>query len=378
MHNKKKNKFICFALLTVFFLFIGQTTFQVQGEETAQILVELTTSPADPKTDERLELIQAAKAVNGELVLADPFGECDFLKEWSEDLKAEKKESIAEQLEAQAVKAANDDKAVTRIAPSKRSGRQLYFSGLQPGLYLLTGNDGKNFRLYPPVVVEVKSAPGENADLIQIFPKVEYPDIAVLKTDADDKAITGLPFEFRIYADEECKDELAVLTGEEKTGQTNFYTLSSKGTVYLKETKAPQGYKLSDEGIPVSFDGNTVSINEDQIVEAENNSGRYIISVKNEKDKGPIEDEDTSSSSSSDTTEDDASSSSTNKDKDSKNSKDSNNSKNSSSQKPGQSNGKTNTAAGTNLFGIMTVFAAAALCMTMLLVLMTQKRKQNK
>nr|WP_268259532.1 prealbumin-like fold domain-containing protein [Allobaculum mucilyticum] len=227
---------------------------------------------------------------------------------------------------------------------------------------MLTGNDGKNFRLYPPVVVEVKSAPGENADLIQIFPKVEYPDIAVLKTDADDKAITGLPFEFRIYADEECKDELAVLTGEKKTGQTNFYTLSSKGTVYLKETKAPQGYKLSDEGIPVCFDGNTVSINEDQIVEAENNSGRYIISVKNEKDKGPIEDEDTSSSetsdsssSSSDTTEDDA-----------------------SSQKPGQSNGKTNTAAGANLFGIMTVFAAAALCMTMLLVLMTQKRKQNK
>lgn len=59
--------------------------------------------------------------------------------------------------------------------------------------------------------------------------------------------------EFTLYSDSECKNVLATAETDPKTGIAIFEDLTYQ-TVYIKETKAPAGYQLSDEIIKVTID----------------------------------------------------------------------------------------------------------------------------
>ena len=58
--------------------------------------------------------------------------------------------------------------------------------------------------------------------------------------------IKSKDFKFTMYSDPECKDVLAVVNGNTETGIATFKGITY-GTYYIKETSAPEGYKLSDE-----------------------------------------------------------------------------------------------------------------------------------
>lgn len=92
--------------------------------------------------------------------------------------------------------------------------------------------------------------------------KIEMKDAPILtkiqvnKVDSiTKKPIKSLDFEFTLYADEECTQVLQVVKGNKENGTAIFEGLRY-GTVYVKETKAPKGYKLSDEVKKIVIDDN--------------------------------------------------------------------------------------------------------------------------
>lgn len=77
--------------------------------------------------------------------------------------------------------------------------------------------------------------------------------IKVNKVDYYDRKDILKVAEFTLYSDPECKNVLAIAETDPKTGIAIFEDLIYQ-TVYIKETKAPAGYQLSDEIIKVTID----------------------------------------------------------------------------------------------------------------------------
>lgn len=81
--------------------------------------------------------------------------------------------------------------------------------------------------------------------------------VEVNKVDSVTKEnIKSKDFEFTMYSDEECKNPIAVVKGDTETGVARFDDVTY-GTYFIKETKSPKGYKLSDEVKKVVIDENT-------------------------------------------------------------------------------------------------------------------------
>ena len=81
-------------------------------------------------------------------------------------------------------------------------------------------------------------------------------DIQVNKVDsATMKAICSKDFEFTMYSDPECTQVLAKVNANQENGTATFEDVDF-GTYYIKETKAPLGYLLSDEVKKVVVDEN--------------------------------------------------------------------------------------------------------------------------
>lgn len=77
--------------------------------------------------------------------------------------------------------------------------------------------------------------------------------IKVNKVDYYDRKDILKVAEFTLYSDSGCKNVLAIAETDPKTGIAIFEDLIYQ-TVYIKETKAPAGYQLSDEIIKVTID----------------------------------------------------------------------------------------------------------------------------
>ena len=72
-------------------------------------------------------------------------------------------------------------------------------------------------------------------------------DIQVNKVDSQTmKAIVSKDFEFTMYSDVECKNVISKVNGNPEEGTATFKDVPF-GTYYIKETKAPLGYELSNE-----------------------------------------------------------------------------------------------------------------------------------
>ena len=86
--------------------------------------------------------------------------------------------------------------------------------------------------------------------------------ISVRKVDSVTKeVIKSKKFAFSIYADKECTKEIKTVNANTEDGTATF-TDVEYGTYYIKETKAPVGYELSDEVKKVVVDENLEHVGE--------------------------------------------------------------------------------------------------------------------
>lgn len=181
--------------------------------------------------------------------------EDDFIKVEINKIDAETKESLSDaQLELYRYDEDNEKVLVeewTSVADAKRLNR------LPVGSYLLhEKNAPVGYEKANDIQFEVK----ETGDVQAVTMEDQriYTYVKVKKVDAKDheKVLAGA--EFTMYSDKECTKELAkVTTG--KDGVALFDHLKYQ-TVYIKETKAPEGYHLS-------ADTATININDDWVAE---------------------------------------------------------------------------------------------------------------
>ena len=85
-------------------------------------------------------------------------------------------------------------------------------------------------------------------------------DIQVNKVDSEtNEIIRSKDFAFTLYTDEDCTQEIKTVHANTEEGTATFEDLPY-GVYYIKETAAPQGYKLSDEVIKVELNDQTKGI----------------------------------------------------------------------------------------------------------------------
>lgn len=89
-------------------------------------------------------------------------------------------------------------------------------------------------------------------------------EIQVNKVDSiTKKNITSKDFEFTMYKDSDCKDAIKTVAGDKDKGTATFSV--TKGTWYIKESKAPQGYKLSEEVVKVEVKDDKMYVNDKEV-----------------------------------------------------------------------------------------------------------------
>lgn len=107
-------------------------------------------------------------------------------------------------------------------------------------------------------------------DLTDEDQSVSFRSYSVLVNKVDSgtgRNITTSKFEFTAYSDPECKNAVRTVAGDDKTGTALFDKLASGTTLYIKETKAPLGYLLSDEIVKVQVKDDGLYVNDEKVTD---------------------------------------------------------------------------------------------------------------
>lgn len=90
--------------------------------------------------------------------------------------------------------------------------------------------------------------------------------------------ITNNKFEFTSFSDSACKNKILTVKGDDHSGTALFDKLTSGQTIYIKETKAPLGYLLSNEIVKVEVKSDGLYVNDKKVAD---NGYLYSIVYKN-------------------------------------------------------------------------------------------------
>lgn len=240
------------------------------------ISVELT-DPYDKylsKENVKFGVVQIADIEKGEYILKESFADEDL------DLNgiktADEIDKVAKDL---AKKVETPDYEMTTDEEGKATCKDL-----PVGVYLVYVEDLSDFETITPFIVGIPTWDDED-ELFQYDVTVEpkhtaLPRILVNKVDSvTGQNIVSSKFEFTSYAQENCADssKLETVAGDQETGTAEF--LIRYGTTYIKESSAPQGYKLSNEVVKVEFTDKGLFVNGKEVkVDDEH---RYSIVYQN-------------------------------------------------------------------------------------------------
>lgn len=222
-----------------------------------------------------LSLLQIAKYEDGQFVMKE---------EWkTSDLNTIRDEqelsSLAQVLKKEVLDRQEEMKEQIFVRESD-GNNQIVFDDLELGAYLCWSSD----RSVAPTIVSVPMYDDLEKKMIfsvTIEPKQnDLIELMVKKVDAQTKApILDRSFEFTSYEDENCTKKIESISGDQKTGSTKF--LIAHDVMYIKETKAPKGYVLSDEVIKVEEYNGVVRINGEIATEDREN----VVSYEYENEK---------------------------------------------------------------------------------------------
>ena len=215
---------------------------------TGSITIKLTdTAGGRSKSRVKFGVTKVADVKNGEYTTIDAYAEAGV--DFNEIKKANEMETAARSLR-KIVEPENtimtNDNGVAEV------------KDLSVGVYLVYVIDVAGYENITPFLIAIPTF--DNIDKIMIYdvtvlPKHSpLPDVEVNKIDSKTKKnITNKDFEFTMYTDEDCTKKIETVKGDKKKGVATFKEVTY-GTWYIKETKAPTGYKLSDEVLKVVID----------------------------------------------------------------------------------------------------------------------------
>ena len=236
------------------------------------ISVELT-DPYDKylsKENVKFGVVQIADIVKGEYVLKDSFADKDL--NLNEIKTADEIDKVSKDM---AKKVETPDYEMTTDEEGKASCKNL-----PVGVYLVYVEDLADYETISPFVVGIPTWDDEDEVFkydVTVYPKhTALPRILVNKVDSiTGQNIKSNKFEFSSYAQENCAEssKLETIAGDQETGTAEF--LIRYGTTYIKESKAPHGYKLSDEVVKVKFTDEGLFVNDKEV--HVDNEHRYSI-----------------------------------------------------------------------------------------------------
>lgn len=222
------------------------------------ISVELT-DPYDKylsKENVKFGVVQIADIVKGEYVLKESFADDEI--NLNEIKTAEEIDNVAKTLSK---KVESPGYEMTTDEEGKATCKDL-----PVGVYLVYVEDLSDFETITPFIVGIPTW-SDTDEIFQYDVTVEpkhtaLPRILVNKVDSvTGQNIKSNKFEFTSYAQENCANssKIETIAGNPESGTAEF--LIRYGTTYIKESKAPQGYKLSDEVVKVEFTDKGLFVN---------------------------------------------------------------------------------------------------------------------
>lgn len=253
---KKRNKIVCIMTLSLLSLCcikpIQAQEIELKPDSSVQekgsIHVELEeTKDRLSREGVELSLVRVADIQDGSYVLDEPYRSADVDMN---DIKT-----------AQGLQEAADTLRPLVKSPlqAKRTDAQgiVDFTDLKVGVYLLYVSDQAGYETIQPTLISVpmwdETAKQMNYH-IEVFPKhAPLPALHVRKVDYYDHKSILKEAEFTLYSDAECTEAIKTEKTDPKDGIASFDGLLYQ-TVYIKETKAPAGYQLSDEVMKVTID----------------------------------------------------------------------------------------------------------------------------
>lgn len=226
------------------------------------------------KENVKFGIVQIANIEKGEYILKESFADDEI--NLNKITKAEEIDNVAKTLSK---KVESPDYEMTTDEEGKATCKDL-----PVGVYLVYVEDLADYETISPFVVGIPTW-SDTDEIFQYDVTVEpkhtaLPRILVNKVDSvTGQNIKSNKFEFTSYAQENCADssKLETIAGNPENGTAEF--LIRYGTTYIKESKAPKGYKLSDEVVKVEFTDKGLSVNGKEVkVDDEH---RYSIVYQN-------------------------------------------------------------------------------------------------
>lgn len=226
------------------------------------------------KENVKFGVVQIADIIKGEYVLKESFADDEI--NLNEIKTAEEIDSVAKTLSK---KVESPDYEMTTDEEGKATCKDL-----PVGVYLVYVEDLADYETITPFIVGIPTWDDED-ELFQydvtVYPKhTALPHILVNKVDSETgQNIKSNKFEFASYSQENCAEssKLETIAGDQETGTAEF--LIRYGTTYIKESSAPQGYKLSNEVVKVEFTDKGLFVNGKEVkVDDEH---RYSIVYQN-------------------------------------------------------------------------------------------------
>ena len=209
------------------------------------ISVELQDS-VDELSKENVEfnVVQVAKLVDGFYVLNEEFQDLDV--DFNVEFNAEQIENLCDEIQKKDVEGLHvktDSKGIAKV------------EDIEQGLYFIDPVDICGYENMRPMLVSVPQwQEDELVYSVVVYPKHSpFEKLILKKVDQETKQEILDEIEFTSYKDKDCKEKIASYKG---SGTISI--LMRNQEMYLKETKAPNGYEKSDQ---VLF----VEVKEDEI-----------------------------------------------------------------------------------------------------------------